>query len=455
MTPPPAMGSGGDADADGLPDGMDNCPMLANADQKDSDSDMVGDTCDNCPGAANTDQADADENDQGDACACETPPVPCANGMSGPYACQGVDMMARIPLADMMARNGNAVWGGVESKGKREIAVVGLDNGTAFVDLTKPSCPVVVGKLASTTGRSISRDVKAIGDYAVVVAEIQNHGLQVFDMKRLGTTPATDAMMADVVYMGTDQAPISNGHNVVVHEEANMVYVVGAGACNGGMTMIDFKDPMNPTFVGCGNTDHYVHDAFCVIYKGPDTEHDGKQICVLFTGETSGFSVIDVTDKSAPKELSKLQYDGGAYSHQGWFTEDMATMLLADEYDEMSSRGSTKTYVFDMKDLDAPKALMTHTWDSMATDHNLYILGQRAYFANYSEGFRMLDVSSAAAGTLKEVAYFDTNPNSAAAQMNGAWTAFPFFASGLVIVGDMANGLFILKPQPSALGEAN
>jgi choice-of-anchor B domain-containing protein len=431
---------------------MDNCPMLANADQKDSDADKAGDACDNCPAASNADQADADENGQGDACACEKPPVTCTNGMSGPYGCLGVDMMGRVAMADMMARSGNAVWGGVESKGNREIAVVGLDNGTAFVDLTKPSCPVVVGKLASTTGRSVSRDVKAIGDYAVVVAEIQNHGMQIFDMKRLGTTATTDTLMADVVYKGTDAEPISNGHNVVVHEEAKMVYVVGARSCNGGMHMIDFKDPLQPAFVGCGNTDHYVHDAFCVMYEGPDTEHNGKEICVLFTGETSGFSVIDVTTKSAPKELSKLEYAGGAYSHQGWFTEGMATMLLADELDESRGGGNTKTYVFDMTDLDAPKALMTHTWESSAVDHNLYILGQRAYFANYTEGFRLLDVSSAAAGTLKEVGFFDTNPDSESAQMNGAWTAFPYFASGVVIVGDMVNGLFILKPQASVLG---
>ena len=35
-----------DADSDGVPDELDNCPQVANADQADSDGDMIGDACD-------------------------------------------------------------------------------------------------------------------------------------------------------------------------------------------------------------------------------------------------------------------------------------------------------------------------------------------------------------------------------------------------------------------------
>jgi len=42
-----------DADGDGFPDGLDNCPTVANADQADADFDGVGDACDNCVNVAN------------------------------------------------------------------------------------------------------------------------------------------------------------------------------------------------------------------------------------------------------------------------------------------------------------------------------------------------------------------------------------------------------------------
>ncbi|MGQ0621546.1 MAG: choice-of-anchor Q domain-containing protein [Panacagrimonas sp.] len=40
---------GDDADNDGIPDAMDNCPMTPNADQTDTDEDGIGDACDDSP----------------------------------------------------------------------------------------------------------------------------------------------------------------------------------------------------------------------------------------------------------------------------------------------------------------------------------------------------------------------------------------------------------------------
>jgi hypothetical protein len=77
-----------DADNDGIGNGLDNCPLTANANQLDTDGDRIGDACDpqpstqtldidadtipngfdNCPLVANTAQADADADDLGDAC---------------------------------------------------------------------------------------------------------------------------------------------------------------------------------------------------------------------------------------------------------------------------------------------------------------------------------------------------------------------------------------------------
>jgi hypothetical protein len=57
-----------DRDGDGVHDGIDNCPDIANADQTDTDGDGIGDACDNCPLVANADQSDRDRDGNGDAC---------------------------------------------------------------------------------------------------------------------------------------------------------------------------------------------------------------------------------------------------------------------------------------------------------------------------------------------------------------------------------------------------
>lgn len=70
-----------DTDNDGIPDGDDNCPDVANTDQADTDGDENGNACDddddndgilddddNCPTVSNVDQSDADDDGIGDVC---------------------------------------------------------------------------------------------------------------------------------------------------------------------------------------------------------------------------------------------------------------------------------------------------------------------------------------------------------------------------------------------------
>lgn len=74
-----------DSDGDGIPDHLDNCPSMANADQADMDGDGVGDVCDpdvdgdgianhldNCPRMYNPDQLDSDGDGIGDVCDTDT-----------------------------------------------------------------------------------------------------------------------------------------------------------------------------------------------------------------------------------------------------------------------------------------------------------------------------------------------------------------------------------------------
>ena len=57
-----------DADADGVTDDEDNCPVTSNATQVDADGDKAGDACDTCAGFSNPEQLDSDGDGKGDAC---------------------------------------------------------------------------------------------------------------------------------------------------------------------------------------------------------------------------------------------------------------------------------------------------------------------------------------------------------------------------------------------------
>jgi hypothetical protein len=70
LQPTGAVAYSPDADGDFIANELDNCPLVANADQTDGDGDHIGDACDNCVTVANASQIDADGDHFGDACDC-------------------------------------------------------------------------------------------------------------------------------------------------------------------------------------------------------------------------------------------------------------------------------------------------------------------------------------------------------------------------------------------------
>jgi hypothetical protein len=156
---------------------------------------------------------------------------------------------------------------------------------------------------------------------------------------------------------------------------------------------------------------------------------------------------VDVTDKKAPRQLSRTPYPGNAYTHQGWLTDDQSLFLVDDELDEQKLKTKTRTHIFNVSDLDAPTITGIHEGTNTAIDHNLYILGRYSYQANYRSGLRVLDISSAATANLQEVGYFDIYPIDDLPEFNGAWSNYPFFKSGVVLVSGIEQGLFVLRPK--------
>lgn len=381
--------------------------------------------------------------------------VECEEGDAAGFRCQDVDVQSFLSLRDIGGVRGtrmNDIWGWTHEASGRDFALVGRTDGAAFVEVSDPFNPVYLGNMSKTEGatNSVWRDIKVYEDHAYIVADgAGQHGMQVFDLERLLDVPGAPVEFApDFLY---DQ--IASAHNIVINEETGYAYSVasrmGGITCGGGLHMIDIRDPKNPTFAGCfshegtgrnntGNT----HDAQCVIYRGPDTEHSGQEICIG-SNETA-MSIADVTDKNAPFAISMATYPDIAYTHQGWFTEDQRYFYINDEGDEPQGLvDGTRTLIFDLQDLDDPILVGEHISTETSTDHNLYIKGNLMYQSNYVAGLRILDVSDPKAPT--EVAFFDTVSNDRTG--GGSWSNYPYFNSGTIVVTSSREGLFMLKKR--------
>jgi len=150
-----------------------------------------------------------------------TSPIPCEDGMAGPYPCNGYDLIGTFSLADLNAQSGNDSWGWTDASSGKEYAIMGLDNGTAFIDISDDENLIYLGKLNTATQASSWRDVKVYNDHAFIVSEAPGHGMQVFDLTKLRdvSNPPT-SFQADARYTG-----FGNAHNIVINEETGFAYV--------------------------------------------------------------------------------------------------------------------------------------------------------------------------------------------------------------------------------------
>lgn len=412
---------------------------------------------------------------------------PCTDGMAGPFPCKGIDLAGFLPIESMGGRpaacgnsegncgNLNDIWGWTDPENGKEYALVGRTGATSFVDVSDPRNPIWLGDLprhgdGPETIFNIWADIKVYKDHAFIVSEEPDSGLQVFDLTKLRdasreepTDFTEDAHYSYVLdgpgsFVDTDPERLlnvpDNTHNIAINEESGFAYAIGTSTCGGGGPhMVDIRDPKQPKFAGCVSEDGYTHDNQCVNYRQSDpdgADHGDKEIC--FNSNEDSLTIVDVTDKKNPVQLSRIPYDSSAYTHQGWLTEDRRYFLVDDELDELGQGGKTKTYIFDVRNLDVVTTPDVHNGETPSIDHNQYILGDRSYQANYRSGLRVLDVSQVERGELSEVGFFDVFPAGDEAEFNGAWSNYPYFESGTVVVSGIEQGLFVLRPSAEAAG---
>lgn len=374
--------------------------------------------------------------------------TPCDAGFAGIYPCDGYDLLSHVTWTSLGATNANDSWGWTDPNDGTEYAIVGLNNGTAFIDISDPVNPVFVGKLPTHTDDILWRDVKTYGNYAFIVSEAIGHGMQIFDLTRLGNvTNAPETFAADAHYGGFGRA-----HNVVINEEDGFAYGVGTDTFQGGPHFVDISDPLNPTFVGGYSLGDYSHDGQVVSYSGPDTDYTGREIYI--GSNVNEIVIADITDKSNPVTISSISYNNNVYTHQGWFTEDQKYFLVGDEIDEIDFGFNTRILVFDFTDLDNPQFSFDYSGPTSATDHNLYTKGDVMYLANYTAGMRVVDISDIDNGNFTETGSFDVFPNGNGAGYDGAWNVYPYFDSGTILISALwygtpsyVGGMFLVQPS--------
>ncbi|MEE9294948.1 MAG: choice-of-anchor B family protein [Phycisphaerae bacterium] len=364
------------------------------------------------------------------------------------FDASGVKLLSQVDLTSFSGPPGaaNDVWGYVSPSG-RKYAIIGLECAAAFVEVTNPAVPIIVGEIPGPC--SIWRAMQTFDEYAYVVSDAVVMGLQVVDLTAIDSGTVSLVTATDLGIGFTD------AHDLHINTASGFLYLTLPNTNSGhGLTVVDVgTDPANPSHVGdWTDTDDpsaRCHDAQVVSYTtGPNA---GKEIAFCF-GEGFGFKIADVTDKGNMFTLSTLVYPNTTYTHQGWLSEDGQFVFIDDELDELDNPNVTETttYVIDVSDLSNPQFVTTFTSGLCSIDHNLMVRGNFVFQANYTTGLRIFNVSDPT--NAFEVGHYDTHPETNLAVFQGAWGVYSDLPGGIVLVSDIERGLFVLDVSQAVGG---
>ncbi|KAK4235075.1 hypothetical protein C8A03DRAFT_46719 [Achaetomium macrosporum] len=387
------------------------------------------------------------------------------------FRCKGLDLYDFKTHAQLGSSSGAGAgsWGWTSPDG-REFVAIAQEDGTAFAEVSKKGKLIYLGRLPQydTAAPSLWREIKGYKSYILIGSEAERHGVQIFDLSKLQSVDPSNPVVfsneKDLAGFYSEQLPLGRSHNVVTNEELGYGVATGFQPRNGplraGLVFFDLTDPSNPKTLGGTGADGYVHDAQCLVYRGPDKKYYGRDICYGY--DEDSLTIFDVSDKQNIKVISNTSYEGFAYTHQGWVLDPkwQQYLIADDEYDEYDKQGLAAdgypiSYIWDISSLESPKQTGHYKGLRKGIDHNQFVKDGFAYQSNYGLGLSILDLRSVPRDPtgkgIKEVAYFDIHPEDdhlpggGNVTFVGTWSHYPFFPSGYIVINTMDRGAFVVK----------
>ncbi|MCB0704724.1 MAG: choice-of-anchor B family protein [Saprospiraceae bacterium] len=330
-----------------------------------------------------------------------------------------LELVAHLPYDTIV----NNCWGYTHPDGT-EYALVGTSTGLSIVSLEVPESPVEIHRISEPY--ALWRDIFTYNNFAYAVADqfVSKNGVLILDLSPLPGMPTVSTWRP---YFEEFSDSLNRCHNLSI-DDNGLLYLSGCNVNNGGILIADLTDPWLPDYIGPAEFT-YSHDSHVV-----------DQTLFSSNIQEGVFSVIDISDPFQP-ELLAQQATPGAFTHNTWTSDNKQFLFTTDE------KPNAPVTSYDISDLDNIRELDQYRpFESLGLGvipHNVQVINDYIVVSYYVEGCIILDASRP--HNLIEVARYDTYPGPETG-FRGAWGAYMWYPSGLIIVSDITEGLFVLQP---------
>ncbi|MFL5765454.1 MAG: choice-of-anchor B family protein [Bacteroidia bacterium] len=328
----------------------------------------------------------------------------------------------------------NSVWGWVDAAhGNKEYAILGAGEGTHIIDVSNPTTPVEADFVAGRRNQVIWREYKTYGNYLYAISDdVSPNSLQIIDMSYL----------PDSVHVVYDSDTLfERSHTLYI--DGNKLYCGSVHEASGGtyhsMAVYSLANPELPVFLRGLESDYpainFAHD----MMSKNDTVYAscGYQGLYIYKYDSVANKFTEISSLTA--------YPDQGYNHSSCMTPDGKTMIFCDEVPANKS-----VHILDISNFSSLSVVGMFKSNEGATAHNPYMSGDHhVVIAYYQDGLQTFDFSNPAAPY--KTGFFDTDtlhglndgfPTSDT--YHGAWGAYVDLPSGIILVGDMQNGLYVL-----------
>jgi len=322
------------------------------------------------------------------------------------------------------AQDLNDIWGYVDGTGV-EYALVGTRTGTSIVSLANPTTPTEILFIPGAT--STWRDLKTWGNFAYVTTDQGNDGLLIIDLSPLPAGIPTYQYWRPQLTVNNSTNTLEKAHNLYI-DEAGFCYIAGSNINAGETFILDVNTtPGSPILMGA-TLAIYAHDAY--------TRGDTRWTSDINDGT---FSAYDVSDKNSPISLG-FQTTPRNFAHNAWISDDGNSLFTTDE------KSNAWVASFNVSDLGNIRELDRYRTPNPNTiPHNTHTFNDYLVTSYYTDGLIVIDASRP--DNLIEVGRYDTYNLTPSTGFYGAWGAYPYLPSGLVLVSDINTGLHVLQPN--------
>ncbi|MEO1260950.1 MAG: choice-of-anchor B family protein [Bacteroidota bacterium] len=314
--------------------------------------------------------------------------------------------------------NVNDVWGWVDAGSGTEYAIVGTNTGVSIVDLSTPTNIQEVQFIDGPT--TTWRDIKSWGNFVYVTNE-SSGGLLVVDMSGAPDNITWTRWTPDLPGLGV----LNRCHNLYI-DEFGYCYLAGCNLNSGGMLILDVHStPGIPVFEAAAPA-VYAHDVF--------TQDNKMYASEINKGD---LSIYDVTNKQNISLLAS-QPTPFNFTHNAWVNADNSVVFTTDEKANAPVTAYDITDLNDIRELDQFRPI--ETLSANVIPHNVHVWDNWLIISYYTDGGIIADASRPE--NIIEVGNWDTFLGGNGG-FSGAWGAYPFLPSGLVLLSDRQSGLMV------------